>query len=131
MIIRHLKDVLGSEREVQAENWTSRRLLLAGDKMGFSFHDTIIKAGTTTTMCYTNHLEAVYCIEGKGEITDLRTHETHPIEAGCLYALNDHQQHILTGFTQMRMICVFNPPVTGSETHDMSGAYPASTAKST
>ena len=26
--------------------------------------------------------------------------------------------------TQMRMLCVFNPPVTGREVHDENGVYP-------
>ncbi|MEX0791945.1 MAG: ectoine synthase, partial [Pirellulaceae bacterium] len=47
MIVRSLKDTIGTDREVKGGNWTSRRLLLRDDKMGFSLHDTIIHAGTT------------------------------------------------------------------------------------
>jgi L-ectoine synthase len=68
MIIRKLKEIVGSEREVNAENgnWVSRRFILKDDNMGFSMHDTIIYAGTETEIWYKNHLEAVYCVEGKG-----------------------------------------------------------------
>jgi len=131
MIIRHLRDTFGTEREVGAENWTSRRLLLAGDNMGFSLHDTIIKAGTATEMCYRNHLEAVYCIQGTGQIRDLATGQVHALEPGSMYALDRHDQHILTAFTEMRMVCVFNPPVSGREVHDESGAYPIEAAAPT
>jgi len=70
LILRKLKDVIGTKREVFAENgnWVSRRLLLKNDDMGFSLHDTIIRAGTETHIWYKHHLEAVYCIEGEGEV---------------------------------------------------------------
>ena len=48
-----------------------------------------------------------------------------PIEAGTVYALDKHDKHVLHAETAMRMVCVFNPPVTGRETHDADGAYPA------
>ena len=65
MIVRHLKDMKSDGREVSAEGWTSRRLLLRGDGMGFSMHDTIIHAGAELHMQYLNHLEAVYCVQGR------------------------------------------------------------------
>lgn len=128
MIVRELADVIGSERDVRAETWNSRRLLLADDAMGFSLHDTLIHAGTETTMCYENHLEAVYCIEGEGEITLLPDGPTYPIHPGTVYALNEHDRHCLRATTQLRMVCVFNPPVTGNEVHNENGAYPAAVA---
>jgi L-ectoine synthase len=127
MIVRRLKeDVLGTPAEVKAETgtWTSRRLLLARDKMGFSFHDTLIHAGTETFIHYANHLEAVYCVGGEGEIEDLETGETHPISDGTMYALNGHERHYLRARKELRMICVFNPPLTGREDHDENGVYP-------
>jgi L-ectoine synthase len=41
-----------------------------------------------------------------------------------MYALNKHDKHILRGKSEMKMACVFNPPVTGQEVHDKTGAYP-------
>ncbi len=124
MIVRTLADALNSERKVEAANWFSCRLLLKEDRMGFSLHDTTIRAGTSTTMHYQNHLEAVYCIEGEGTLTDLESGQDYPITPGSLYALSGHERHILTAQTQMRMICVFNPPLVGPETHDQNGVYP-------
>ncbi|MCB9730583.1 MAG: ectoine synthase [Deltaproteobacteria bacterium] len=123
MIIRRL-DELGADRQVDATNWTSRRLLLKGDGMGFSLHDTVIRAGTTTEMHYANHLEAVYCIEGSGTVTLKGSGEVIPIEAGTVYALDQHDEHVLRASTRMRMVCVFNPPLVGPEVHDATGAYP-------
>lgn len=131
MILSRLKDVCGTSREVRTPNWISRRLLLASDGMGFSLHDTIILPGTETRMWYKHHLEAVYCIEGEGQIRDESSGNVHCIEPGIVYALDRHDRHVLTAFTQMRMVCVFNPPVTGQETHDSEGAYqPASNGRS-
>ncbi|GAB6040423.1 ectoine synthase [Endothiovibrio diazotrophicus] len=126
MIVRRLEEIIGSERDVKAENgnWASRRLLLARDGMGFSFHDTTIYAGTETYIHYQNHLEAVYCVAGEGEIEDLETGETHKITDGTMYALNGHERHHLRATRDMRLICAFNPPISGREVHDENGVYP-------
>ena len=124
MIVTDIKDIIGTEREVQGEGWVSRRLLLKKDGMGFSFHETIIAAGSTHLFWYKEHLEAVYCVAGNGSIENLATGETHAIHDGVLYALNNHDRHTLRGGSaDMRLICAFNPPVTGRETHDSDGSY--------
>ena len=125
MIVRHLADIIGSERDVKAENgnWESRRLILNNDAVGFSLHDTIIHAGTETLLWYKHHIEAVYCIEGEGEVESTEDGKTYPISAGTVYLLNGNERHWLRSRTTMRMVCVFNPPVTGSEVHDADGAY--------
>lgn len=127
MIVRTLDEILGSERDVKAENgnWVSRRFLLKDDRMGFSFHETIIYAGTETYIHYKNHLEAVYCVGGCGEIEERDTGVVHPIKDGTMYALNHHDPHYLRATTEdMRLICVFNPPLSGREVHGEDGAYP-------
>ncbi|TVR42107.1 MAG: ectoine synthase [Planctomycetota bacterium] len=127
MLTRRLEDILGSEREVDGGNWNSRRLLLREDGMGFSMHDTIIRAGTETLIWYRNHLEAVYCIEGEGEVETTDDGVIHPISAGTIYALDRHDRHLLRAHRDMRMICVFTPPLTGREVHDADGVYPVLT----
>ncbi|UCZ51429.1 ectoine synthase [Bacillus shivajii] len=124
MKVVKLEDVINTDQEVKGENWTSRRLILKDVGMGYSVHDTVIKAGTETHIWYQNHLEAVYCIEGKGEVVTLKDEKVHPIEANTLYALDEHDEHLLRAETDMRMVCVFNPPITGRETHDENGVYP-------
>lgn len=124
MIVRKLTDIVGTERDVAAPTWSSRRLILADDRVGFSLHDTVLHAGTETTMWYRNHIEAVYCIEGVGTLTDIATGERHQIEPGMMYLLNEHDRHVVSAETDLRMICVFNPPCTGTETHDENGVYP-------
>ena len=124
MIVRRVEDLNGGESDITADNWRSRRLLLKKDGMGFSFHDTQIFPGTETRIWYKNHLEAVYCIEGEGELEDLTTGEKHALAPGTIYALDQNEKHILRTQTGLRMICVFNPPVNGAEVHDKDGAYP-------
>lgn len=126
MIIRELDDIIGTDQEIDGGNWVSRRLLLARDRMGFSMHDTVIKAGTETHIHYKNHLEAVYCIAGRGEIETIADGRAWPLEEGTLYALDDHDEHYLRANrgVDMRMVCVFDPPLTGREVHDESGVYP-------
>ena len=124
MIVRTLAEVAGTARDVEAPTWRSRRLLLAKDGCGFSLHDTVIHAGTTTDMWYANHLEAVYCIEGSGELEDRETGETWRLEPGTMYVLDGHEKHTVRAETQLRMVCVFDPPVTGDEVHDSNGVYP-------
>lgn len=126
MIVRHLGDIKGTDREVCALNWTSRRLLLARDGMGFSLHETTIVAGTETHIWYRHHLEAVYCLEGEGEVETVADGKIHKIIPGTVYALNGHDEHYLRACTTMRMVCVFNPPLNGREVHDDEGVYPLS-----
>jgi L-ectoine synthase len=124
MIVRELSDIRNSEREVRADGWISRRLLLARDGMGFSLHETVIHAGAVLTMHYKHHLEAVLCIAGEGTLINGDTGEEHPIRPGVMYALDRHDRHVLTARTELRTVCVFNPPLTGRETHGPDGAYP-------
>jgi L-ectoine synthase len=124
MIVTHLADLDGTDRDVQAETWRSRRFILAKEGVGFSFHDTVLHAGTETTMWYANHVEAVYCVGGEGELVNHETDEVHPLRDGTLYLLDGHERHTVRATTDLRMACVFNPPVTGREVHDERGVYP-------
>lgn len=124
MIVRSIDDVKGTEREVIAPTFVSRRLLLRRDGMGFSFHETTLYAGTETYIWYKNHLEAVFCLEGEAEIETLADGKVHRIVPGTMYALDQHDKHKLRALTDFRVLCVFNPPCTGNEVHDAEGTYP-------
>lgn len=124
MIVRRLEEIEQTDRDVKAPTFSSRRFLLKDDGMGFSFHDTVLYAGSETYIWYKNHLEAVYCIDGEGEIEDLDNGEVHPIRPGTFYALEGHERHYLRAFKDLRMMCVFSPALTGHEVHDEDGAYP-------
>ncbi|MEZ5569013.1 MAG: ectoine synthase [Halioglobus sp.] len=125
MIVRQLDAAQKTERRVVSPdgNWESTRLLLKADNMGFSFHITTIYAGADFRMHYKNHLEAVYCISGEGEVETLADNQVYPISPGTLYVLDKHDEHKLRARTELTMACVFNPPVTGKEVHNADGAY--------
>lgn len=124
MIVKQMQEISGSKQDIDTTNWRSIRMLLKDDKMGFSMHHTIIKAGTETYIWYKNHLEAVYCIKGEGEIELIESGDIYSIKPGTLYALNNHDKHYLRAESEMHMVCVFNPPLAGTEVHGEDGSYP-------
>jgi len=125
MIVRDFNEIVEKERDrvVSDADWSSVRLLLASDNMGFSFHITFLHAGSEHTFEYKNHFESVYCMSGKGTITDLATGETHAIRPGVMYALDKNDRPTLRAEEELVMACVFNPPVTGNEVHQEDGSY--------
>ena len=124
MLIRDLQEAYGTDAEVDDGQWVSTRLILRSDGMGHSVHETIIRPGAELHMWYRNHVETVFCIEGVGEIEDLSEGGKWALHPGKLYALNNHQKHILRSEKGMRTLCVFTPPLVGKETHDEEGSYP-------
>lgn len=124
MIVRTTAEITGTDRDVADEGWRSKRIVLGGDGVGFSFHETTIEEGTTHVFHYQNHIEAVWLIEGEGTLTDLDNDQVYALGPGSMYLLNGHEKHELRARTRMRMMCVFNPPVTGKEVHDENGVYP-------
>ncbi len=123
MIVRDFNKLRDTDREVSDAKWTSVRMLLDDDKMGFSFHITTLEAGSEHTFHYKHHFESVFCMSGRGSITDLATDETHEIRPGVMYALNEHDKHTLRADEELVMACCFNPPVTGTEVHQEDGSY--------
>ncbi len=128
MIVRTLEEARQSDRRVATSNWESIRLSLKDDGMGFSFHITTIYGGTETLIWYQNHLETVYCMEGEGEVETLADGTIHPIKPGTVYILDQHDKHLLRAKegADLKLACVFNPPLVGDEVHNEDGVYPAS-----
>jgi L-ectoine synthase len=124
VIVRTLDGVVGTDRDVAGDGWRSRRLLLRRDALGFSLHDTTVVAGTELNLQYKHHLEACYIIAGEAELTDLATGEQHAIGPGTMYALDQHDRHTLRVKSDLRLVCVFNPALTGGEVHDADGSFP-------
>lgn len=125
MIVRNLEDAAKDGRKIvdPKGNWDSTRLLLKDDNMGFSFHITTIFKGADFQMHYQNHLESVYCMSGEGEVETLADGKKYPIKPGTVYILDKHDKHILRAFSEMKMACAFNPPLSGKEVHNADGAY--------
>jgi L-ectoine synthase len=125
MIVRNLATAAASSRHIvdPAGNWESTRMLLHSDRAGFSFHITTIHAGADFGMHYQNHIEAVYCISGEGEVETRDDGVVYPLSPGTLYVLDQHDRHCLRARTTLTLACVFNPPLHGTEVHNAEGAY--------
>ncbi len=124
MIVTALTDILGTDRDVSGPGWNSRRLLLASDGLGFSMTDTLIKKGAVLELEYKHHMEACYCIAGKGKIEHLNDGTIHQLKPFLLYALDKNDRHQVQAIGgDMRLVCVFNPPLTGQEVHGPDGSY--------
>lgn len=123
MIVRSLQEAEKTDRRIVSEGWESTRLLLKNDNMGFSFHITTIYEGAELNLHYQNHLESVYCVSGEGSVTADADGIEHEIVPGTIYILDQHDKHVLRAKTEMKMACVFNPPLHGKEVHNAEGAY--------
>eukprot|EP00439_Symbiodinium_sp_Y106_P051134 s1516_g6.t2 len=135
-VIRTLDDVraLGAVKEARTRTWESRRYLRRVDGFGFSFHQTLLKAGSSTRIHYKNHVEAVLVTSGYGELELLQPHQTEgegfavfKLEPGSFYGLGGQECHVVRASPDgdLCVSCAFNPPVDGSEDHNAEGVYPA------
>lgn len=115
MIYRRKSDLTG----VSWGNGTSHRLLTMDDQMGFTVCHTVVKAGSESRLQYRRHLEACYCIAGYGQVRSADGHTVHEIAPGDIYALDQHDPHILVAAEKedMHLVSVFNPPLRGDEVH--------------
>jgi L-ectoine synthase len=124
VFVRSLAEVTDTDDDIKTPNWRSKRVVLARNQVGFSVHETTLYAGTVNDFWYANHVEAVFVTEGEGELLDKETGITYQLGPGSLYLLDGHEHHQLRPRTEMKTVCVFNPPVTGREVHDENGVYP-------
>ena len=124
MIIVRSEDIANTSRHVSGPGWDSKRMIVKGDGMGYSVHETRIVEGSESRLHYQHHLETNYCVAGEGEVVDVATGQTFQIRPGTIYALDQHDEHILRATKgDLHLVCVFNPPVVGTETHNADGGY--------
>ena len=122
MKVRTIKSITHTERHVIGEGFESLRIVLAKDDIGFSVHKTVIPKGPARHWHYKHHKEVCYCIQGRGILTNLETGETFKIVPDTAYILDNHDNHTFQAITDVVLISVFNPPVTGNELHDEDGS---------
>ena len=128
MIIADRAELQGTARDTSGEGWTSLRLLVRSDGMGFSMTETRVLPGAVLRLQYKHHIEACYCIGGAGEVVELASGKVHAISAGVLYAPDSHDLHevrVPEGGEALHLICVFSPGLEGTEVHGPDGSYPA------
>jgi L-ectoine synthase len=122
VIVRRLPEV----KTVEWGSGLSRRFLLETDKMGYTLTDTVVRAGTRSLLQYKAHLEACYCIAGRGEVID-GDGTVHAIEPGTMYALDRNDTHWLIASPEedLRLVCVFSPALKGDESHRLGPGQPS------
>lgn len=116
---------LEGSRVVSCPNggFVSNRILLESDGMGYGMTKTVVPVGERQFWHYKNHLESCYCVSGKGVLTNQLTGESWAIEPDTTYALDNHDPHYFEALEEVTLICVFNPPLVGSEVHQDDGSY--------
>lgn len=125
MIVTDVIKLHNTDREV---SWPSGalksiRMLVKSDGMGFAMTRTTVYPTKSYQMWhYKKHLEACYCISGQGTLKDAQGRK-YDIRPGIMYALDKHDKHWFRAKTRVILICVFNPPLNGLETHLEDGSY--------
>lgn len=118
MIYTSVERIVGTERDVAGEGWRSLRLVLAGDGLPFSVHETVVEAGSELRFRYRAHSETVYCVEGEGSLEDVAGARVLPLAPGTLYSVGIGEEHVLRARTDIRFLCIFEPALEGSEEAD-------------
>lgn len=122
----------GTEREVNCPKggFTSLRMLLASDKMGFTMtRTTVHPTKDFQKWHYKHHVEACYCIKGHG-LLRVGNGKPQKIAPGTLYVADKHDKHFFKALEPVVLICVFNPPLVGKEVHQEDGSYTLMEAES-
>lgn len=130
MIITSVAQKRQTPYHVSGPGWSSTRLLVKAHGLGYSLNDTWVEPNTEMRLHYTEHIETNYCVAGSGEVVDLASGQTHRLTPGCVYALDQHDEHIVrAGPEGLHLVCVFTPALVGHETHRPDGSYAADTAE--
>jgi L-ectoine synthase len=118
VIVRSVEEILGTPRDVHGRGWKSRRIILAGDGLEYSVHETTLEPGQRLRFQYRNHRETVYCVDGEGTVEDMSDGRVIPLQPGVLYSAGIGDDHVVTTTSEMKLICIFTPALVGSEEAD-------------
>ena len=124
MIVITSEEVANTKRHVFGPGWDSKRMIVKADGVGYSVHETRLVEGSVQHLQYKNHYETNYCYAGEGTVENVATGEVFPIKPGTIYALDQHDEHIVRAINgDLHLVCIFNPPVIGTETHNDEHGY--------
>lgn len=117
---------LPENRKVEFHAGVSNRFLLKEDGAGYTVTKTVIQPSAGKVFQhYKNHHETCYCVSGKATLTNAETGEQFEIGPDVTYILDNHDAHYFEAHEETTLICTFNPPLTGKETHQEDGSYAA------
>jgi L-ectoine synthase len=106
---------LPADRIVNCPNggFTSHRLVVEDDAMGYSMTKTVVHPGKPHRWHYQHHLETCYCVSGKGLLINEASQELVAVGPDVTYVLDKHDAHTFEALEPTTLICVFNPPLKG------------------
>lgn len=116
MIYQDSADLVGTKREVVNKAYSSTRILLAEDNLGIGLHDVVINPGIKEMYGYDDRTEIAYCISGTATVVDLDTGQEQSVRPGMLWIAPLGSRFTITANEPLRLICVFDPPLEGTET---------------
>ena len=127
MFVRKIDDLIGSDK---AEKRTDGGSVLQGvhpltreDRCGFSISDYSIKGPWNQDLQYKNHMEINFIVAGQVEILDLTGDKSWQITAGMIYIVGPKDRHRFSSPSDIHLISIFNPAISGTEKHDADGAF--------
>jgi len=125
MKVINAKSIKNTQRHVTCPKggFSSLRFLLQSDGLGFTLTETTIYVGGKQRWHYKNHLEACYCVEGLAVLKNEHTKDIYLLKPGSVYILDKHEPHTFTALEEVKLVCVFNPPLKGREVHREDGSY--------
>lgn len=129
MKIVRLSEIENTQRDVLFTGGNSQRFVLEKDNVGFAMMKTNVKKGGPYHWHYKHHLEACFCVSGIGVLRNLESGKKYTIGPDVVYILDKNDNHTFEAITDVVLISVFNPPLTGGESHGSDGCYPPSQSK--
>lgn len=122
----NIKDLVGSDRDVEFQKggFRSIRPIVESDGFGFAVCKTIIPKSDPQLWHYRNKKEACYCIEGEGELVDIKSGKSWHVKKDGIYMLDEDEPHTFQALTnRVVLISIFNPPIKGHESHKIGETY--------
>ncbi len=98
------------------ETYETYRFLLDSDKAEVAVTDILLASDVEEAYGYEKHIEIAYCIEGSAELIDLADNQVYMITPGTLWVAKRGDTFRFRADVPTRLICVFSPPFSGSET---------------
>src|SRR5690625_3605517 len=119
MFIRSIDDV----PKIEWGQGTSQRILTKKDGMGFAVAHTVVRKGTEAALQYRHHLEACYCIGGRGYVVSADRQTRYEITPGVIYVLDEHDAHYLQGGEDEdhMLVSIFNAPIAAEHSLGLVG----------
>lgn len=128
MLIRTMEriEVEGRVVSISHGKASAVRLLTKSDGAGFSVSEARGHGRGSSDLWYKHHWEANYIRSGRGILEDRSTGERWDLAPDVLSCVGPEDRHRIMrdDGEGLRIISVFNPPLTGREHHDEDGACP-------